>query len=312
MIKSYQYITYINPNNKNASQLNRLFTDPTYAFNHCLHWGLLGDDTECDMCGTSYEIMNDSSLPEGARLYCPVCGIRKSIYHNTVFSHGKLKPEKVLHLLYCWCQQETPSRTRFETGLSLPTVINYFQAFRDACVEYTEFQPKIGGAGQIVEIDETQYVKRKNNQGRIMPNSDIWIFGGICRETGKIFATQVPDRTATTLLPIIQDNINDQTMIYSDCWSSYNGIPALPEGYSHRTVNHSQNFVDPITHAHTQHIERYWLTMKEMKRRYKGFPREEVDSHIAEAVWRHNEGVNDANTFYKAIELIRNTHFTHE
>ena len=48
-----------------------------------------------------------------------------------------------------------------------------------------------------------------------------------------------------------------------------------------------------------------------MKQRYKGVPRSEVDSHISEAVWRHNEGVNKKNLFFKVIELIRHTHYTH-
>ncbi|KYN50401.1 hypothetical protein ALC57_00038, partial [Trachymyrmex cornetzi] len=34
------------------------------------------------------------------------------------------------------------------------------------------------------------------------------------------------------------------------------------EGFQHLTVNHSYNFVDPDTGAHTQHIERIWREVR--------------------------------------------------
>ena len=38
------------------------------------------------------------------------------------------------------------------------------------------------------------------------------------------------------------------SVIYSDEWRAYCRIPAITEkNYTHRTVNHSQNFVDPVT-----------------------------------------------------------------
>ena len=36
-----------------------------------------------------------------------------------------------------------------------------------------------------------------------------------------------------------------------DCWRSYGGIEALPEGYKHLTVNHPINFVNPKNGAST-------------------------------------------------------------
>ena len=58
----------------------------------------------------------------------------------------------------------------------------------------------------------------------------------------------VDDCSASTLLPIIQQYIRPGTLIISDEWRAYCQIPSL--GYTHQTVNHSQNFVNPATGAH--------------------------------------------------------------
>ena len=48
--------------------------------------------------------------------------------------------------------------------------------------------------------------------------------------------------------------------IHTDCWRGYNKLDDY--GYTHYTVNHTQNFVDPETGAHSQNIENSWKTLK--------------------------------------------------
>ena len=50
------------------------------------------------------------------------------------------------------------------------------------------------------------------------------------------------------------------TTIISDCWRSYDCLNE--EDFEHLTVNHSLNFVDPETGAHTQNIESLWWQIK--------------------------------------------------
>ena len=108
-----------------------------------------------------------------------------------------------------------------------------------------------------VEIDESSFSKRKYNRGKIVPKQ--WVFGGICRETRECLMYAVPDQKKETLLETIKACIRPGSTIYSDKWKSYDSIPHL-EGYvfEHYTVNHSKNFVDPHTRAHTQSIKNLW------------------------------------------------------
>ena len=84
----------------------------------------------------------------------------------------------------------------------------------------------------------------------------------IRRETKECFLCSVEDRSAATLLPLIVANTEPGSTIMSDEWRSYRQIVNLPQQYSHLTVNHSYNFVDPETGAHTQGVGSMWRSCK--------------------------------------------------
>ena len=74
------------------------------------------------------------------------------------------------------------------------------------------------------------------------------------------------DRSAATLIPLIKKFIRPNSVIISDGWKAYNSIGS--EGYEHKVVNHSENFVDPHDpETHTQTVERLWRDIKEWTRR---------------------------------------------
>ena len=66
---------------------------------------------------------------------------------------------------------------------------------------------KIGGPGRIVEIDESVFYKTKYQVGRRREHD--WVFGMVERGTNKLMLVPVPDRTAATLVTIIQQYIED-------------------------------------------------------------------------------------------------------
>lgn len=75
-------------------------------------------------------------------------------------------------------------------------------------------------------------------------------------------------RDRGTLLPLIEKYIRPGSVIISDQWGAYNSIKDLGVGYTHFTVNHSENFVDPVHgDIHTQGIERLWRDVKDWVRR---------------------------------------------
>ena len=96
----------------------------------------------------------------------------------------------------------------------------------------------LGGPGEIVEIDESKFGKRKYHRGHHVEGQ--WVFGGYQRSDGRVFMVPVEDRSKDTLLPIIQDWIKPGTTIISDCWKAYDCLGY--EEYEHLRVNHSLTF----------------------------------------------------------------------
>ena len=290
----------------NTINLSEIFTDEDKALNFAYSADLLYDGGNCTTpnCNGTYEIANDSSKKFGCKLKCNKCNSTKSILYNSIFYLSHTSIHQILHLIHCWAQECSISFAAYECNVSEATASSFYQSFRKACKHYidVEGEKQIGGIGLNVELDETLITKRKSNAGRVL--KQIWLFGGICRETKERFVIKVPNRSARTLLPLIQAYVEAGSIIHTDHWRAYNGISDLPEGYTHKKVNHSQNFVDPNTGSHTQNVERMWREVKRVKKRYEGINSIDINDHVSEYLWRCRNDVKRKNAFSSALFLI--------
>ena len=109
--------------------------------------------------------------------------------------------------------------------------------------------------------------------------------------------TIVPDRSAQTLLPILQQHLHSGTIVHSDEWAAYNRVQQLRQVSHHETVNHSLHFVDPVTGVHTQNIESYWNRAKTKFKRMKGVHESMLPSYLDEFMWRERHGKSASTAF---------------
>ena len=75
----------------------------------------------------------------------------------------------------------------------------------------------------------------------------------------------VDNRSVATLLPMIHRNVRPGSILHCDQWPAHEHLQLSPN----HSVNHSLQFVLPVTGIQTQSIESYWakckLTFKFMK-----------------------------------------------
>uniref|UniRef100_A0A0L8GVF4 ISXO2-like transposase domain-containing protein n=1 Tax=Octopus bimaculoides TaxID=37653 RepID=A0A0L8GVF4_OCTBM len=217
--------------------------------------------------------------------------------------NSKLKCEQIIDILYYWAKGDLAKDLGQECRIANVAVTDWRNFCRDVYAEYYVAQNiKLGGPNRIVEIDESAFVRRKYNVGHRVKTQ--WVFGALERDTRRCFLVAVEDRSADTLLGIIQDRILPGTTIISYLWRSYNTLNQL--GYRHLTVNHSINFVDPATFATTNHIECLWKHVKNRNKRENGTARNLLQTHLIEFMWRYE--FKD-EIFQKLLEQIRHHAF---
>jgi hypothetical protein len=135
-----------------------------------------------------------------------------------------------------------------------------------------------------------------------------WVFGltekiDESRADTRMFLVQKRDRD--TLRPIIEQCCADGSIIVSDEWRAYRGLDNWGHSYRHETVNHSEEFINQDTGAHTQNIEREWKTVKsKVVKRRNGFKNgDEMRGLLAEHWFRR---LNGPDLFYPILDAIRN------
>ena len=73
------------------------------------------------------------------------------------------------------------------------------------------------------------------------------------------------------------------TCVMSDMWKAYNCLK--DESYTHLTVNHSLNFLDPDTGARTQRLENTcWGVKQSMS--HAGTSKDLFENYLQEWLWR--------------------------
>ena len=114
----------------------------------------------------------------------------------------------------------------------------------------------------------------------------------------------VAQRNAATMLPIIQQHVAPGTIIHSDEWRAYSRTAHLPNVASHQTVNHSIEFVNSVTGAHTQNVESYWNRAKIKLKRMRGCHELEITGYLDEFMWRERHGKTSRQAFKNIIRNI--------
>ena len=148
-----------------------------------------------------------------------------------------------------------------------------------------------------VEADEPYFGgHRKGRRGRGGAGK-VAVFG-LLKRRGKVYTRPVPNVTRETLRAVIRQKVPKGSTIYSDQFSSYDGL--ITEGYRHHRINHGEGFATS-RRRHINGIENFWGYAKTKLKRYSGIPRKQFLMYLKERDFRFNQRQDDVSLLIKRI-----------
>lgn len=136
-----------------------------------------------------------------------------------------------------------------------------------------------------VEADESYFGGvRKGKRGRGAAGK-VAVFG-LLKRGGKVYTAIIPNSQSSTLLPIIEENVEPDSIVYTDHFGAYNALDV--SAFHHVRINHSELFADANNHING--IENFWNQAKRHLRRFNGIKRENFYWFLKECEWRFNGG----------------------
>ena len=136
-----------------------------------------------------------------------------------------------------------------------------------------------------IELDESYFGGiRKGKHGRGAGGKTA-VFG-LLKRNGKVYTVVVKDTKTDTLMPIITSKIKPDSIVYTDCYKSYNALDV--SDFKHFRINHSKEFAKD--HNHINGIENFWSQAKRVLRKYNGIDKKHFHLFIKECEFRFNYG----------------------
>ena len=243
--------------------------------------GVLARSQQCLLCGYNMRHMKQENTTYWIctrRVNGKKCNNAKfSIRKGTFFDNSKLPIQSIIRIIWNFVHHLSAEQCKSYVAISTKTnhtVTEYYADCRAVCnswIRDSKNTPKLGGFGKVVEMDESYFpgqpkYKRGRRLGTSWEDDEKWTFGLTERDSLDCVLIQVPSsRNRKTLIPIINEHCLEGTLFCSDGWKAYNKLAEHLEleDVLHYPVNHSKNYVNPETGAHTQTIEGLWGHVKD-------------------------------------------------
>ncbi|XP_066934475.1 uncharacterized protein [Clytia hemisphaerica] len=231
---------------------------------------------------------------DGYRWRCNSRPCRDSmrLREGTIFaSWQRVSLPDLYFTIYLWANKVSMTKTTNIVGIRKEHTIKMFQLLQQVCTNRLQANPiTVGGGGPnfVVQINKSQFqhVQRGRVGRRRQP---VWVFGLVdtrfTRARG--YMEIVNRRNRPTLVNVINNVLNPNTVVHSDRWPAYHRLRQfVPNCVQHDIVNHTYHFVDPQTGAHTQNIESYWNIFKLKLKAMEGIQLQFLTSYMEEFMWR--------------------------
>ena len=241
-----------------------------------------------------------SPFQEGSKVYkcagnkykCKATGKYFNVRTGTIFDNTKIPLQKWFMALYVFSSHKKGiSSHQLAKDISVTQKSAWFLLHR---LRYAFDHPNFKAAlGNMVEIDETfiggesknkhASKKTKNEHGGTTHEQQPVL--GMRERDGNVVAVVVKNRHKKTILPIVYENVELDSIVMTDEYPAYND---LKNGYTHLKVNHgAKEYVNQM--AHTNGIENFWSHLKRgIDGIYHWVSKDHLQSYVDEFTLRFN------------------------
>lgn len=199
------------------------------------------------------------------------------MYHRK----SRLSAKKQNDLITHFVAGTTARATSEIIGVNKNTATSYFMRLRRLIATKL---PSYKLSGEV-EMDESYFGgKRKGKRGRGAAGK-VAVFG-LLKRGGRVYTAIIPDSKSSTLMPIIEEKVELDSIVYTDSYRSYNALDVTD--FEHHRINHSKLFADKTNHING--IENFWNQAKRQMRKFNGIKKENFYWFLKECEWRFNGG----------------------
>ncbi len=214
--------------------------------------------------------------------------------------YSRLSKTKLNKILRCFFTDIGATQSSVLLGINRNTINAWYNTFRIWIAEFQEEQ--VTKSSGKFEIDESYFgglrkkthAQDRRKRGRGAENK-IPIFGIKKRDDGTVYTKIIKNAHKSTLIRIIKGLIKNKSTIYSDGWTSYDGL--VLNGYKHYRINHSKAYSNR-SGAHINGIENFWGYSKQRLAKFHGISRKNFYLHLKECEYRYNKK-------YDIIKLLK-------
>ena len=301
--------------------------DEAAAFEH-VEAMLWPDGPVCPVCGVvdnAYVLSGVRSKaskknPEGIERHglkkCKDCGKQFTVRKNTIFEESHLPLHNWLQAIHLMVSSKKGiSSHQLHRVLEITHKSAWFMSHRIREAMRGDNSVDFGNDGGVVEVDETfighKHKKAEGARGYAHKNAMLTL---VDRKSSQSKSFVVENVKASTLLPILRENIAKEAIVYTDEAKQYGKLGSEFAGHDFTTHSKGEYVRGDV---HTNTLEGYFSIFKRgMKGVYQHCSKEHLHRYATEFEFRYNNrianGVDDKQRAKQAIKGFAGKRLTYE
>lgn len=254
-----------------------------------------GNELECPKCHKT----NKFYKLDGRMAYsCAFCRYQIYPLNGTIFQKTTTPLTDWFYAIYLMAQTRagiSAKQLERELGVTYKTAWRMFHQIRKLMGDDDNLL-----SGEV-EIDEAYFHPNPQRRSTAKSHNSEVVLGMVQRK-GKAKVRHVKSAGVRVVLPVVEDNIDRETQIYTDEHGSYRALSK--KGYAHATINHQVNrYVRGD--IHTQNVENLWSNMKRgIRGVYRHVSPQHLQAYVNEYAFRYSYRDSDVPMFYLILREV--------